>query len=110
MKLHARRDFHTFGHDALRVIVFLFAGGIDALMARRQAEGLPACAIQFGPWRALPERVAEIADDGFGRKRPELNVQRLVESKVFLELWVKVRKDWRARDHDLHELGYVEQE
>ena len=34
----------------------------------------------------------------------------LVESKVFLELGVKVRKDWRASDHDLHELGYVEQE
>ena len=37
-------------------------------------------------------------------------IERLVESKVFLELWVKVRKDWRARDHDLRELGYVEQE
>ena len=34
----------------------------------------------------------------------------LVEFKVFLELGVKVRKDWRARDHDLRELGYVEQE
>ena len=37
-------------------------------------------------------------------------IERLVGSKVFLELWVKVRKDWRARDHDLRELGYVEQE
>ena len=37
-------------------------------------------------------------------------IERLIGSKVFLELWVKVRKDWRARDHDLRELGYVEQE
>ena len=34
----------------------------------------------------------------------------VVESKVFLELWVKVKRDWRARDHDLRELGYIEQE
>ena len=37
-------------------------------------------------------------------------IERLVESKVSLELWVKVRKNWRARDHDLREVGYVEQE
>jgi len=37
-------------------------------------------------------------------------IERLVESKVFLELWVKVRKDWRARDNDLRELGYLESE
>jgi GTP-binding protein Era len=37
-------------------------------------------------------------------------IERLVESKVFLELGVKVRKDWRTRDRDLRELGYVEQE
>jgi len=37
-------------------------------------------------------------------------IERLVESKVFLELWVKVRKDWRARDNDLRELGYLDSE
>jgi GTP-binding protein Era len=37
-------------------------------------------------------------------------IQRLIEAKVFLELWVKVRKDWRAKDNDLRELGYVETE
>ena len=35
-------------------------------------------------------------------------IERLVGAKVFLELWVKVRKDWRAQDTDLRELGYVE--
>jgi GTP-binding protein Era len=37
-------------------------------------------------------------------------IERLIESKVFLELWVKVRKDWRAKENDLRELGYAEQE
>ena len=37
-------------------------------------------------------------------------IERLVESKVFLELWVKVRKDWRAKDNDLRELGYLDSE
>jgi GTP-binding protein Era len=35
-------------------------------------------------------------------------IERLVGRRVFLELWVKVRKDWRARDADLRELGYVD--
>ena len=35
-------------------------------------------------------------------------IERLIEAKVFLELWVKVRKDWRAKDNDLRELGYVD--
>jgi GTP-binding protein Era len=37
-------------------------------------------------------------------------IERLVESNVFLELWVKVRKDWRGRDNDLRELGYMDRE
>ena len=37
-------------------------------------------------------------------------IERLIETKVFLELWVKVRKDWRAKDNDLREMGYVETE
>ena len=36
-------------------------------------------------------------------------IQRLIDAQVFLELWVKVRKDWRAKDNDLRELGYVEE-
>ncbi len=36
-------------------------------------------------------------------------IERLIEGQVFLELWVKVRKDWRAKDNDLRELGYVEE-
>ncbi len=37
-------------------------------------------------------------------------IQRLVESKVFLELWVKVRKNWREDERELRKLGYTSEE
>lgn len=38
------------------------------------------------------------------RVRPE--VESLLESKIFLRLWVKVRKDWRSQVRMLRELGF----
>ncbi|MGM8214143.1 GTPase Era [Bacillaceae bacterium W0354] len=38
------------------------------------------------------------------------DIERLLGSKVFLELWVKVQKDWRNRIHQLREYGYREDE
>ncbi len=35
-----------------------------------------------------------------------LDIERLLETKVMLELWVKVREDWRNRLEDLRNLGY----
>jgi len=35
-----------------------------------------------------------------------LDMERLFEMKVFLELWVKVRKSWREDEQTLVELGY----
>lgn len=34
------------------------------------------------------------------------DMERLLGSKIFLELWVKVNKDWRNRDSMLKSLGY----
>jgi GTP-binding protein Era len=34
------------------------------------------------------------------------DIERLLDTKVFLELWVKVKKDWRDDDRLLRELGY----
>jgi GTP-binding protein Era len=34
------------------------------------------------------------------------DIERLLDTKVFLELWVKVKKDWRDDDQLLRELGY----
>ena len=41
--------------------------------------------------------------------RARLAMQKLFGTKVHLELWVKVRKDWRAKDDDLRELGYADE-
>ncbi|MGI6083985.1 MAG: GTPase Era [Acetivibrionales bacterium] len=36
------------------------------------------------------------------------DMERLFDSKVFLNLWVKVKKDWRNSDFMLNQLGYNE--
>ncbi|MHB1406152.1 MAG: GTPase Era [Desulfitobacteriaceae bacterium] len=38
------------------------------------------------------------------------DIEKLLGSKVFLELWVKVKKDWRNRQQSLRELGYDRRE
>lgn len=35
------------------------------------------------------------------------DIERLLDTKVFLELWVKVRKGWRDNKNALSELGYL---
>ena len=35
-----------------------------------------------------------------------LDIQRLLGTKVYLDLWVKVKKDWRNKSGMLSELGY----
>lgn len=39
-------------------------------------------------------------------KLARIDMERLLGSKIFLELWVKVNKDWRNRDSMLKSLGY----
>jgi GTP-binding protein Era len=34
------------------------------------------------------------------------DIERLLGSKIFLELWVKVKKDWRNQERVLHDLGF----
>jgi len=38
------------------------------------------------------------------------DIERLMETKIMLKLWVKVREDWRNRAGDLAALGYTDQE
>ena len=35
-------------------------------------------------------------------------IEHLTGATVYLELWVQVRKDWRAKDEDLREMGYTD--
>ncbi len=36
--------------------------------------------------------------------RPE--IEKLIDTKVYLELWVKIRPKWRKKEHELRWLGY----
>jgi GTPase len=42
--------------------------------------------------------------------RARLDIEMLLGSKVYLELWVKVQKDWRNRANQLREYGFREDE
>ncbi|MES9774148.1 KH domain-containing protein, partial [Priestia megaterium] len=44
-----------------------------------------------------------------GRKA-RADIEALLGSKVFLELWVKVQKDWRNRASHLRDFGFREDE
>ena len=35
-----------------------------------------------------------------------MDIEKLLGSKVFLDLWVKVKDDWRNRERILRDLGY----
>jgi GTP-binding protein Era len=37
-------------------------------------------------------------------------IERLLGNKVYLDLWVKVKEDWRNRDFLLRQFGYREEE
>jgi len=39
-------------------------------------------------------------------KTARIDIENLLGSKVFLELWVKVKKDWRNQDRVLNDLGF----
>jgi GTP-binding protein Era len=39
-------------------------------------------------------------------KQARRDIEKLLGSKIFLELWVKVKKDWRNREHVLKDLGF----
>ncbi|MFV8826691.1 GTPase Era [Alkalihalobacterium sp. APHAB7] len=43
-------------------------------------------------------------------KRARADIEALLGSKVFLELWVKVQKDWRNKGHQLRDFGFNEDE
>ncbi|MGP4074441.1 GTPase Era [Halobacillus sp. K22] len=43
-------------------------------------------------------------------KRARHDIESLLGSKVFLELWVKVQKDWRNRQVQLSDFGYNEED
>ena len=43
--------------------------------------------------------------DTYARK----DIEKLLDTQVYLELWVKVREDWRNKGTALKELGYTKE-
>ena len=43
-------------------------------------------------------------------KRSRVDIENLLGSKVYLELWVKVQKDWRNRSSNLRDFGFSDDE
>lgn len=41
-------------------------------------------------------------------KEARIDIENLMGSKIFLELWVKVKEDWRNKDYLLKDFGYTE--
>ena len=37
-----------------------------------------------------------------------VDIEMLLGSKVYLELWVKVQRDWRNKVNFIRQIGYVE--
>jgi GTP-binding protein Era len=42
-------------------------------------------------------------------QRARQDIERLLGSKVYLELWIKVKKDWRNQEHLLRNFGFTEE-
>jgi GTP-binding protein Era len=43
-------------------------------------------------------------------KRARFDIERLLGDKVFLEIWVKVKKDWRNQERMLRNFGFYDEE
>lgn len=55
----------------------------------------------------IGKRGAMLKDIGI---RARKDIENLLGSKVYLELWVKVQKDWRDRSSQLRDFGYRDDE
>jgi GTP-binding protein Era len=43
-------------------------------------------------------------------RRARVDIERLLGDKVFLEIWVKVKKDWRNQERMLRNFGFFDEE
>jgi GTPase len=43
-------------------------------------------------------------------REARMDIENLLGSKVYLELWVKVQKDWRNKPTFIRSLGYKDEE
>ncbi len=98
----------------------------EKIMAKTTEEIPYSVAVEVQQWSERKDGVVSISANIYveregqkgiiigekGRKLKEvgtlarIEIERLLDAKVFLQLWVKVRKGWRDDKKVLHELGY----
>ena len=67
--------------------------GVDVLVSAAAGSGKTA---------VLVERVAKLLLEG-------ADIERMLDAKVFLELWVKVKEGWRNNQYQMRNFGYEDQ-
>lgn len=77
----------------------------------REAEGGGAVVIQANIYVERKGQRGIIIGKGGSKLKAigtsaRLEIEKLLGTKVFLELWVKVKRDWRSNDNVLRELGF----
>ena len=63
---------------------------------------LLSAAAGSGKTAVLVERVAKLLLEG-------ADIERMLDAKVFLELWVKVKEGWRNNQYQMRNFGYEDQ-
>ncbi len=106
---------------------FMAAEIIREKIMRKTAEEIPySVAVEVQEWTEREDGIVSISANIYveregqkgiiigekGRMLKEvgtlarIEIERLLDAKVFLQLWVKVKKGWRDDEKALHELGY----
>jgi GTP-binding protein Era len=98
----------------------------EKIMEKTEEEVPYAIAVEVETWTERPDGIVSISANIYveregqkgiiigakGRKLKEvgtlarIDIERLLGVRVFLQLWVKVKKGWRDNKKILHELGY----
>ena len=91
---------HTYIHQILRAVYdeYKEADDIDRIRATIICEHKSQKGILIGKGGSLLKTIGTQA---------RLDLEKIVDKKVFLGLQVKVEKDWRKKDSILKSLGYV---
>ena len=95
--LHNLREEIPHGIGVEMMSIKKLSEGLTEIHATIYCERASHKSIIIGKQGAMLKKIGKAARE---------DIERLLETKVMLELWVKVREDWRNRMDDLRTLGY----
>ena len=73
-----------------------------------EAEAIAARRMGFAQEETGTESVPEAMLREIG-KQARGDIERMLDAKVYLELWVKVKEGWRNNQYQMRNFGYEEQ-